>query len=158
MSATELRPAFRRRFRAVARQIWSLHVGRGVARTVLVAATLVAAAAAADYVYELPRAARAGLAAAGAAVVAGGPYTTLSANPSADVVDEGTDVDVRATMSGRARPGVVLHVREAGDPDWRQETMDPAGGAFTARLPKLRVSTEFFVTAGPERTPVRQVV
>src|SRR5438552_931050 len=70
MSATELRPAFRRRFRAVARQIWSLHVGRGVARTVLVAAALVAVIAAADYVYELSWAARAGLLAAGAAVVA----------------------------------------------------------------------------------------
>ena len=70
ISATELRPAFRRRFRAVARQIWSLHVGRGVARTVLVAAVLVAAAAAVDYVYELSWAVRAGVFAVGAAVVA----------------------------------------------------------------------------------------
>src|SRR3954468_10889439 len=69
-TATELRPAFRRRFRATARQIWSLHVGRGVARTVLVAVALVAALAAADYVYELPRAARAGLLAVAAAAVA----------------------------------------------------------------------------------------
>jgi hypothetical protein len=259
----------------VARQIWSLHVGRGVARTVLVAAALVAAAAAVDYVFELSWAVRAGVLAVGAAVVAvlaarwvvrpalawdrakvaaeleglfprigqrlrtvtqhgerpadeltrdgvspglvtaleeetaekvkplpfqaalpvrpalvatvaavacvavlavaavrdpewrtalgrvalaPSPYTTLSVMPSADVVDENTDVDVRATLSGRARPGVVLHVREAGDPDWRQETMDPADGGFTARLSKLRVSTEFFATAGPERTPVRQVV
>jgi hypothetical protein len=275
MSATELRPAFRRRFRAVTRQIWSLHVGRGVARTVLVVAALVAAAAAVDYVFELSWTARAGILAAGAAVVAvlaarwvvrpalawdrarvaaeleglfprigqrlrtatqhgerpadelardgvapglvaaleeetaekvkplpfqaalpvrpalvasvaavvcvavlavaavrnpewrtalgrvalaPTPYTTLSATPSADVVDEGTDVDVRATLSGRARPEVVLNVREAGDTDWRQETMDAADGGFTARLSKLRVSTEFFVTAGPERTPVQQVV
>src|SRR5687768_2398366 len=70
MSANELRPAFRRRFRAVARQVWSLHVGRGLARTVLVAAILVAAVAVTDYVYELPWAARAGLLAAGAAIVA----------------------------------------------------------------------------------------
>src|SRR5881409_1535285 len=70
MPATELRPAFRRRFRAVARQIWSLHVGRGVARTVLVAAALVTAVAAVDYVYELSWAVRAGLLAVVAAVVA----------------------------------------------------------------------------------------
>src|SRR5205085_8198664 len=31
------------------------------------------------------------------------PYTTLAAAPSADVVDENTDVDIRATMSGRPR-------------------------------------------------------
>jgi hypothetical protein len=61
MSATELRPAFRRRFRAVARQIWALHVSRGVALTAMVAAALVGLAAAADYVYELPWLARAGL-------------------------------------------------------------------------------------------------
>ena len=48
------------------------------------------------------------------------PYTTLTATTSADVVDENTDVDVRATMAGRARPAVVLHVREAGEPEWRQ--------------------------------------
>ena len=60
MSVTELRPAFRRRLRGVARQIWSLHVGRGVAGVVLVAAALMAAAAAADYVYELSWASRAG--------------------------------------------------------------------------------------------------
>ena len=65
MSATELRQSFRRRFRAVARQIWSLHVGRGVARTVLVAAVLVAAVATADYFFELSWAARAGLAGRG---------------------------------------------------------------------------------------------
>src|SRR6516225_1758758 len=38
MSTIELRPAFRQRFRAVTRQIWSLHVGRGVARAGLAAA------------------------------------------------------------------------------------------------------------------------
>src|SRR5262245_35369159 len=69
MSVTELRPAFRRRFRAVARQIWSLHVGRGLAGTVLVAAALVAVAAAADYVYELPWVVRAGILAFCATVV-----------------------------------------------------------------------------------------
>lgn len=274
-TATELRPAFRRRFRATARQIWSLHVGRGVARTLLVATVLVAAVAAVDYVYELPWAARAAalavvaavitvlaarwvvrparawnrnrvaaeleglfprvgqrlrtvaqhgerpaeelardgvspgmvtaleeetaekvkplpfqaalpvrpaLLAAGAALVCVGvlaaaavnapefrialgrvvlgpaPYTTLTATSSADVVDENTDVDIRATMTGRARPAVVLNVREAGEAEWRQETMDAADGAFTARLPKLRTTTEFFVAAGPERTPARQVV
>src|SRR3982074_3496875 len=61
MSATEPRPAFRRRFRAVARQIWLLHVGRGVALTAVVAVALIALAAAVDYVYELPWLARAGL-------------------------------------------------------------------------------------------------
>src|SRR5262245_31698552 len=70
MPSTELRPAFRQRFRAVTRQIWSLHVGRGVARTVVVAAALLAAVAAVDYVFELSWPARAGLFAAGAAVVA----------------------------------------------------------------------------------------
>src|SRR6516165_3814156 len=64
MSVTELRPAFRRRFRAVTRQIWALHVTRGVALT-----ALVALAAAADYVFELPWLARAGLLVAGLAVV-----------------------------------------------------------------------------------------
>ena len=53
MSALELRQSFRRRFRAMARQIWSLHVVRGVAWTVLAAAVVVAAVAAADYVFEL---------------------------------------------------------------------------------------------------------
>src|SRR5580698_5655143 len=69
MSATELQQSFRRRLRAVTRQIWSLHVGRGVARTVLVAAALLAMAATADYLYELPWAIRAGLMVAGLAIV-----------------------------------------------------------------------------------------
>jgi hypothetical protein len=287
MSATELRPAFRQRFRTVARQIWSLHVGRGVARTAVAAAALLAAVAAVDYLFELPWPARAGLLAACTAVLAvlvarwivrpartwnrtrvaaqlerlfprlgqrlrtatqhGGrpadelvrdgvrpslvvaleeetaekakplpfqaalpvrpavvatglalcctallavgavqdpewrtalrrvtlapvPYTELSATASAAAVVEGADVEVRATLSGRARPAVVLHVREVGDPEWRQETMEPgepdgvgepgcvSTGCFTARLPKLRTTTEFFVAAGPERTPVEQVV
>jgi hypothetical protein len=275
MSATELRRGFRRRFRAVARQIWSLHVGRGVARTVLVAAVLVAVVATADYFLELPRLARAGLLALVATIVAllaavwvvrpalawnrprvaaeleglfprlgqrvrtatqhgersaeelkregvapglvaaleeetaekakplpfqaalpvrpavfaaalaavavvavvavavwvpewriavqraalaPTPYTTLTATASAETVDEGTDVGIRATMAGRARPAVVLNVREAGEAEWRQETMDPTEDGFTARLVKLRVTTEFFVSAGPERTPVQQIV
>src|SRR4051812_16148919 len=69
MSATELRRSFRQRFRTVGRQIWSLHVGRGVALTAVVAVALVALAAAVDYVYELPWLARAGLLLVGAAVV-----------------------------------------------------------------------------------------
>ncbi len=278
MSATtELRPAFRQRFRAVTRQIWSLHVGRGVARTAVAAAALLAMAAAVDYFFELPWAARAGLAAACAAVVAllavrwvvrpaqawnrarvareleglfprlgqrlrtaaqhGGrpdeelvrdgvapglvaaleeetaekvkplplqaalpvrpvlgwgvvglgcvtvlamsalretewqtalrrmvllpvPYTNLAASPSATLVDEGADVEVRATLSGRARPAVVLHVREAGEPDWRQETMDADAdsGEYTARLSRLHATTEFFVAAGLDRTAVQEVV
>jgi hypothetical protein len=275
MSATELRQSFRRRFRATARQIWSLHVGRGVALTVLVAAILVAAVATADYFLELSWGVGAGLLAAAAAVVAvlaavwvvrpalawdrervaseleglfprlgqrvrtaaqhgersadelardgvapglvaaleeetaekakplpfqaalpvrpvlvagaaallavaavaaaavclpewrtavtrvalaETPYTALSASASAEAVDEGTDVEIRATVSGRERPGVVLHVREAGDADWRQETMEAADGSFTAKLPNLRATTEFFVAAGPERTEVWQVV
>ncbi len=275
MSATELRQAFRRRFRAVTRQIWSLHVGRGLARTVLVAAVLVAAVATADYFLELQWAIRAGSLAVVAAIVAvltalwivrpalawnrtrvaseleglfprlgqrlrtatqhgersadelardgvapglvaaleeetaekvkplpfqaalpvrpvlitaavalvcvaavaavavllpewrtalvrvalaPTPYTTLSATPSADTVDEGTNVDIVATMSGRVRPAVVLNLREPGETEWRQETMDATDGGFTARLPKIRVTTEFFVAAGPERTPVREIV
>jgi hypothetical protein len=86
------------------------------------------------------------------------PYSLLSATASAAAVEEGADVDVRATLSGRARPAVVLHVRELGDPEWRQETMDPAEEEFTARLAKLRSTTEFFVAAGPERTAVQEVV
>src|SRR4051794_30786151 len=70
MSATELRQAFRRRVRAVTRQIWSLHVGRGIARTVVVASVLVAAVATADYFLELAQAVRIGLLGAGAVVVA----------------------------------------------------------------------------------------
>jgi hypothetical protein len=275
MSATELRPAFRQRFRTVARQIWSLHVGRGLALTAVVAVALAALIAAVDYVYELPWLARAGLLVAGVtlvgvlaarwivrpalawnrarvaaeleglfprlgqrvrtaaqhgprpaqellregvsptlvaaleeetaekvkplpfqaalpvrplllpgAVALGGiallvccaayepewrtalsrvtlavsPYTTLTATPSATVVDEGSDVDILATMSGRAREAVVLHVREAGEPDWRQETMDSEESAFTSRLVKLRTTMEFFVAAGPERTSVQQIV
>src|SRR5207247_528690 len=69
MSA-ELRPAFRRRFRGVARRMWSLHVGRGLALTVLVATALLATAALADYLFELPRVARAGMFAVGGAAVA----------------------------------------------------------------------------------------
>src|SRR5262249_53287895 len=36
-------------------------------------------------------------------------YTNLSAAPSAEVVDEGADVEIRASLSGRARPTVVMH-------------------------------------------------
>ncbi len=275
MSTIELRPAFRQRIRTVTRQIWSLHVGHGVARTAAASAALLAAAAAVDYLFELSWPARAGLTAVCTAIVAvlavrwilrpaqawnrarvareleglfprlgqrlrtatqhGGrpdaelvrdgvapglvaaleeetaekakplpfqaalpvrpalvwavvalgliaaltaytvhdpewqialrrmtlapvPYTSLSASPSAELVDEGADVDIHATLSGRARPELVLHVREIGDSDWRQETMDEAEGEYTARLSKLRETTEFFVAAGPERTPVQQVV
>src|SRR5689334_18186269 len=70
MSTIELRPAFRRRIRTVTRQIWSLHVGHGIARTVVVAAALLAAVAAADYFFELPWLARAALAAVCVAAVA----------------------------------------------------------------------------------------
>jgi hypothetical protein len=275
MSVTELRPLFRRRFRTVTRQIWSLHVGRGIARTAVVASVLLASMAALDYFVELPWAVRASLLAICTALLAvlavrwiirparawnrarvaaeleglfprlgqrlrtaaqhggrhteelvregvspylvealeeetaekvkplpfqaalpvrltfvavvvglGGvallalsalygsewrtalqrvmlspvSYTSLSASPSADRVDEGADVEIRATLSGRARPAVVLHVREEGEPDWRQETMEAADDGFTAPLSKLRTTTEFFVVAGPERTPVQQVV
>src|SRR5262245_59770313 len=233
---TELRPVFRQRFRTVTRQIWSLHVGRGVARTAVVAALLLAATAAVDYIFELSWPIRAGLLAVCMAIMTvlavrwivrparawnrarvaaeleglfprlgqrlrtatqhgGRPtgelvregvspglvaaleeetaekvkplpfqaalpvrptlvaavvglcciallamsvvgdsewrtalrrtmlaptsYTNLTASPSAARVDEGADVEIRATLSGRARPAVVLHVREAGDPDWR---------------------------------------
>jgi hypothetical protein len=61
-------------------------------------------------------------------------------------------------LSGRARAAVVLNVREIGEPEWRRETMDSIDGGFTARLWKLQTTTEFFVEAGPERTPVQQVV
>src|SRR6266566_7846106 len=70
MYTKELRPAFRRRFRAVTWQIWSLHVGRGVARTAVVAAVVLAAAAAVDYIFELSWPARAALLAACTALVA----------------------------------------------------------------------------------------
>src|SRR5262245_46673038 len=233
MSTIELRPAFRQRFRSVTRQIWSLHVGRGVALTIVAAAALLTAMAAVDYFFELSWPVRAGLLAACAGIVmllagrwivrparawnrarvaaeleglfprlgqrlrtatqhGGRPaqelvrdgvspglvaaleeetaekakplpfqaalpvrptlvaigvglcaiavlavsaawdpewatalrrvllaptaYTNLSASPSADRVDEGADVEIRATLSGRARPAVVLHVREAGEP------------------------------------------
>ena len=275
MSTTELRQAFRRRFRAVTRQIWSFYVGRGIAKTVLVAAVWVAAVATADYFFELSWWIRAGLMVAGLAIVAilatlwvvrparawnrvrvaaeleelfprlgqrlrtasqhgarsadelardgvapglvvaleqetaekvkplpfqaalpvrpalvvgilalvcvatlvaattwapewrtalgrialmPTPYTSLSATATADAVDEGADVDILATMAGRARPEVVLHVREAGQSDWRQETMDATESGFTGRLSNPRLTTEFFVTAGPERTRVQQVV
>jgi hypothetical protein len=275
MSTTELRHSFRRRFRSVTWQIWSLHVGSGMARTVLVAAVLVAAIAGADYLFELSWALRLGLLAVVAVVAAilaarwvvrparawqrervaaeleglfprlgqrlrtatqhgdrtadelaregiapglaaaleqetaekvkplpfqaalpmrpaliaaalatvcvvalglaavsapewrtamkrmalsPAPYTSLSALSSAGVVDEGADVDIRASMSGRARPDVVLHLREAGDADWRQETMEASDDGFQSRLSNLRQTTEFFVVAGPERTPVQQVV
>lgn len=272
---TELRPVFRQRFRAVTRQIWSLHVGRGVARTAVVAAALLAAAAAIDYIFELPWVIRAVLAAAGMAFVAvlvvrwiirparmwnrvrvareleglfprlgqrlrtatqhgGRPddeliregvapgmvaaleeetaqkvkplpfqaalplrpalvwavvslcilaafaaaawhntewqialrrimlapiaYTNLTASPSAATVDEDADVEIHATQSGRFRPSLDLYYREAGESDWNKESMDEADGRFTAQLSKLRATTEFFVTAGPERTPVQQIV
>jgi hypothetical protein len=275
MSTIELRPAFRQRFRAVTRQIWLLHVGRGVAQTAVMAAALLAVAAVVDYIFELPWLARAGLAAVCIAIVTvlavrwiirparawsrarvarelegffprlgqrlrtatqhGGrpddelvrdgvapgmvaaleeetaekfkllpyqaalpmrptlawavaslclvaaltvltvhdpewqtalrrmtlapiPYTSLSVSPSVALVDEGADVEIRAMQSGRPRPALILHVREAGEPDWRQETMDAADGEFTARLSNLRATTEFFVAAGPERTPMQQIV
>lgn len=276
MSATaELRQSFRRRFRAVARQIWSLRVLRGAALTVVVAAAAFAVVAAADYLFELPwqtRAAALGVAAVGlvvlvakwvvapardwnrervaaeledlfprlgqrlrtaaelgerpaeelardgvapglvaaleeetaekvkplpfqaalpvrpalvagaaalvcvAAVAAGAvwlpewrtavnraalvptAYTALTVSASADSVNENSDVEIRAELSGRARPAVVLHVRESGDAEWRQETMEAADGAYVARLSRLRQTTEFFVVAGPERSPVKVVV
>ena len=275
MSTTEVRPEFRRRFRSVARQAWTVHVGRGLAWTVLVGVALVAAVAAADYAFELSLAARAGLLAASAlavgvcgvrwvvrparawdrtrvaaelealfprlgqrlrtatqhghrpadelardgvspglaaalevetaeqakplpfraalpvrpALLAGAAaiacvallavavtqapewrtavgrvalaseaYTELTATPSAAVVDEGTDVDVTATVTGRARPDVVLFVREDGASDWNREPMEATGDDFTARLSKLRLTTDFYVVAGPERTAVQRVV
>jgi hypothetical protein len=36
--------------------------------------------------------------------------------------------------------------------------MDPAGDGFAVKLTRLRETTEFFVEAGPERTPVKQIV
>ena len=96
--------------------------------------------------------------AVGRVALAPTPYTTLTATASADAVNENTDVEIRATMSGRARSQVVLHVREVCEPEWRQETMEPIDGEFRVLLPKLRVTTEYFVAAGPERTPVQQIV
>src|SRR5262245_36118310 len=69
MSTIELRPAFRQRFRSVTRQIWSLHVGRGVALTIVAAAALLTAMAAVDYFFELSWPVRAGLLAACAGIV-----------------------------------------------------------------------------------------
>ncbi|OWK43038.1 DUF4175 family protein [Fimbriiglobus ruber] len=274
MPAIELRPAFRQRVRALTRQMWALHVGRGVARTAVVAVALVTALAAVDYFVELPVLARAALFVPGAVVVAvlaarwvvrpaltwgrarvavvlealfprlgqrlrtalehgprsadelaragvapglvaaleeetaekvkplpfqaalpvrpmvlagvagavciaalvfsasqapewrtalgrvmlsPDPYTALSVSTSADTVDEGADVNVHATLTGRTRPAVVLHVRPLGESEWRDETMDEADGGFSARLPKLRSSVEFFVSAGPDSTPVQQI-
>src|SRR5579872_2023552 len=267
MSAIELRQTFRRKFRSVTRQIWSLQVGRGIALTVLLTAAVFGALAAADYLFELPWATRAVLSGASAVSilalatvwiirparswnrvrvaseleglfprlgqrlrtasqhgersvddltregVAPGlvaaleeetaekvkplplqaalpirpafiaislamicvtglvvaamwlpelqtaflrvgltptTYTKLSATASSNVVDEGTNVDIRAAMEGRARPEVVLNIREVGETEWRQETMDKVDDNYTSRLANLRVSTEFFVTAGPE--------
>jgi hypothetical protein len=275
MSATELRRSFRRRFRAVARQIWSLRVLRGAALTIAVGAALLALAAAADYALELPWAARAAaagvglagvlflafwwvvkpardwhrervaaeleelfprlgqrlrtsnelaerseteLAAAGvspglvaaleeetaervkplpfqaalpvrpalvaaalaaacvAAVGAGvawlpewrtalnraalAPvaYTQLTAAASADAVDENADVEIRATLAGRARPAVTLHTRDADGGGWREEAMEAGESGYVAKLSRLRRSTEYFVSAGPERTAVKTVV
>ena len=275
MSTKELRSTLRQRVRVVTRQMWALHVGRGVAQTAVVAVALVAAVAAIDYLVELPLLARVTLFAVGLTAVAvlatqwvvrpalrwgrsrvavvleglfprlgqrlrtalehgnrssdeltragvapalvaaledetaekakplpfqaalpvrpmlfatgvsllciavlvaaaerapewrtalrrvalsSESYTALSATPSAGIVDEGADVDVLATISGRARPAVVLHVREVGDPDWREEAMDQVDGGFTARVAKLRSTTEFFVSAGPESTSAQQIV
>jgi hypothetical protein len=272
---TELRPAFRQRFRTVTRQIWSLHVCRGIAQTVVAVAALLAVAAVIDYIFELPWLARAVFAAIGILFVAvlavrwiirpartwnrvrvaseleglfprlgqrlrtatqhggrpddelvregvapgmvaalevetaekfkplpyqaafpgrpalvwtvvalcfivalivpalydsewqialrrvmlaPGAYSNLSVSPSATLVDEGADVEIRATLSGRARPELVLHTREVGESDWRPEAMDASDGEFVFRLPNLRATTEFFITAGPERSPVQQIV
>ncbi len=274
MSALEVRQAFRRRLRSVTRQIWSLHVSRGVARTVLVAAALASALATADYFFELAGWLRAGLLIAGLTVLAAltmlwvvrpaqlwnrgrvaaeleglfprlgqrlrtasqhgersaeelaregmapglvaaleeetaekvkplpfqaalplrpvfvvctlalicvsslvaaaiwapewrialgrltgapTPYTTLSAAASADVVDEGTDVEINANLSGRSRPEVVLNLRDSGESQWRQEVMEPLDAGFRTQLPNLRTTTEYFVAAGPEHTPVQQI-
>jgi hypothetical protein len=54
MSTKEPRSALRQRVRAVTRQMWALHVGRGVAQTAVAALALVAAVAAIDYLVELP--------------------------------------------------------------------------------------------------------
>lgn len=275
MSATELRGAFRRRFRAVARQIWSLRVLRGTALVVVVAAALLATVATADYFLELSwavRAAALGFVALAAAVlfvkwvvaparqwhrervaaeledlfprlgqrlrtatelgerpaaelardgiapglvaaleeetaekvkplpfqaalpvkpalVAGAAalvcvaavvaavvwlpewrtamtraalvpttYTELTAHASADAVNENADVEIRATLSGRVRPAVVLHTRETGESEWRTETMETADGGYKAKLSRLHKTTEFFVTAGPERTAVKTII
>jgi hypothetical protein len=84
-------------------------------------------------------------------------YTNLSATSSADLVDEGADVEIRATISGRPRSELVLYAREVGDPEWRTESMDNVDTEFTGRLYNLQSNTEFFVAAGPERTPVQQI-
>ncbi len=272
---TELRPAFRQRFRTVTWQIWSLHVCRGIAQTVVAVAALLAVSAVVDYIFELPWLARAASAAGfsvllvtlavrwivrpartwnrvrvaseleglfprlgqrlrtatqhggrpdqelvreGVApgmvaaleaetaekfkplpyqaalpgrpalvwavvalcflvallapalydsewqialrrvLLAPGAYSNLSVSPSATTVDEGADVEIRATLFGRARPELVLHARQAGESDWTPQTMDASDGEFIARLPNLRATTEFFIAAGPERTPVQHIV
>jgi len=66
------------------------------------------------------------------------PYTTLAASPSAEVVDAGADVEIRSTMTGRARPVVSLHYRELGESDWREETMEAVDGVFTAPITQSR--------------------
>ena len=74
MSTIEIRPAFRRQVRAVARRMWLLQVARGAAWATVTALALVATVATADYFLELSYAARAGvlagLVAAAAVVVA----------------------------------------------------------------------------------------
>jgi hypothetical protein len=94
----------------------------------------------------------------GRVMLAPNPYTTLTATPSATAVDEGSDVTIDATMSGRAREAIVLHVREAGEEDWRQENMVPVEDGFTCQLLKLRTTMELFVAAGKDCTAVQQIV
>jgi hypothetical protein len=86
------------------------------------------------------------------------PYTTLAATPSASLVDQGADVEIRTTLTGRARPAVTLHFRGLGEPDWQQENVDAVDDAFVARLSSLRSTTEFFVSAGPDFTPTQPIV
>ena len=96
--------------------------------------------------------------AVGRVALASEPYTALTVTASADAVDEGTDVEVAATVAGRARPEVVLFAREVGASDWNREPMEATEEGFAARLSKLRSTTEFYVAAGPERSAVQTVV
>ncbi|MBW3542300.1 MAG: hypothetical protein KY476_18690, partial [Planctomycetes bacterium] len=86
------------------------------------------------------------------------PYTTLSVQPGDLTVDEGAQVTIDVTLTGRPRESVVLLSRPLADPaaSWRDQTLAAVETSerlrprrYSGRLPKMTRPTEYQTVAGP---------
>ena len=91
------------------------------------------------------------------------PYTTIVVRPGTRLVDQGADVPIEVTLSGRPRSKVILETRRAGRPEdpWKSRTLESprAGSALDrdATLAKIRDSLDYRVVAGPSRSDVYRI-